>query len=128
MERRSRILLLEDEPLLRGTLAMALGAQGYSMMAAGSLEAGETMLRLVGWEWPDLVICDANLSRDPAANLGYTFHAWWRARFPIPPFIFMHADMDFTAFARDPDCRVCHILKPFLPGDMLLLIRSILAH
>ncbi len=128
MEKMPRILLLEDETLLRGALAMALGTQGYRIMAAGSPETGETLLRILGWQWMDLVICDADMSREPGAALGHAFHARWRARFPVPPFIFMHAGTDFTAFVRDGDCRVCHILKPFAPGELLLLIRAVLAN
>jgi DNA-binding response OmpR family regulator len=124
---RHRILLLEDEPLLRGMLGMALGAQGFDLLSGSSAEVGETLLRVVGWQWPELVISDANLSRQPEVLLGYAFHARWRARYPVPPFLFMHTDMRFTAFPRHADCRVCHILKPFAPGDLLLLVRAILA-
>jgi DNA-binding response OmpR family regulator len=127
MERQYRILLLEDEPSLRKALTLSLVRQGYRVIAAGSPEGSETVLRVVGWNWPDLVLSDANLCRDPDILLGYMFYAWWQARFPVPPFVFMSGHFRFVDLPGKEHSRICHILKPFAPSDLLLLIRAILA-
>lgn len=127
MEKQYRILLLEDEPLLRRVLTLSLAGQGYQVIAAGSPEDCETMLRALGWGWPDLVLSDANLCRNPDILLGYLFHTWWRTRFPVPPFLFMRGHARFVRLPDEGGCRVGHILKPFAPSDLLLLIRAMMA-
>jgi DNA-binding response OmpR family regulator len=126
MERRYRILLLEDEPLLRKALTLFLAGHDYRVIAAASPENCETLLRLLGWDWPDLVLCDAHLCRDPGILLGYVFHTWWRARFPPPPFVFMNGGLP-VRFPDVGDARVAYILKPFAPSELLPLLRVILA-
>jgi DNA-binding response OmpR family regulator len=126
MEKRTRILLLEDEPLLRGMLALTLAAQGWQVLTASSLEDGEIVLRAMGWEWPDLVLSDANLSRDPDLLDGYIFHARWRVRFPVPPFVFLHGHAHPVRLPGEDCCVVRHVPKPFVPSELIALIRAML--
>jgi DNA-binding response OmpR family regulator len=126
MERRFRILLLEYEPTLRGVLAMILSGQGYRVVAGGSLEDGDMLLRLLGWDWPDAVLCDAHLGYEPDVLRGPLFHARWRARHPARPFIFLGGDC-FTDRPLGEVDGAFHILKPFAPSDLLQLICTVLA-
>lgn len=126
MKNQYHILLLEDEPLLRGMLALTLAAQGWQVLTAGSLEDGESVLRAMGWEWPDLVLSDANLSRDPDLLDGYIFHARWRVRFPIPPFVFLHGHTHLIRLPGEDSCVVRHVSKPFIPSELMALICAIL--
>ncbi len=133
MEKPYHILVLEDEPLLRGILALLLSTNGYQVLTAGSIEDGEIVVRAMGWKWVDLVLTDANLSRDPGVLDGYLFHARWRACYPVPPFVFMRGCP--SGFPPGPrvrlsgqdNCRVRHIPKPFRPDELLRLIRAVLA-
>ena len=129
MEKPHRILLLEDEPLLRGMLALFLSTEGYQVLTACSMQDGEIVVRAMGWDWVDLVLTDANLSRDPDILDGYLFHARWRARFPVPPFVFMRG-CPFSPRVHpsgQENGRVRRIPKPFRPGELLRLIRAVLA-
>lgn len=126
MEKPHQILLLEDEPLLREMLALTLIRHGYQVLTAGSLEDAETVLNILGWAWADLVISDANLNRHPEVLHGYLFHARWKARFPIPPFIFLHGHNQIPAMSWADACRICHVMKPFEPSGLLILIRSLI--
>jgi DNA-binding response OmpR family regulator len=121
-----QILLLEDEPLLREMLALTLIRNGYKVLTAGSLEDAETVLSIMGWTWADLVISDANLNRHPDVLHGYLFHARWEARFPVPPFIFLQGHNRIPAMPWAESCRTCHVIKPFEPSWLLLLIRSLI--
>jgi DNA-binding response OmpR family regulator len=125
MERPACILLLEHEPLLLGMLGPYLSTFGYKVLAGGSLEDAETILGIMGWEWADLVLCDANLS--PYADVldGYRFHDRWRERFPLPPFVFMCnvGPLSLPEGRRD---RIHHLAKPFAPRELAALIHAML--
>src|SRR3954462_6658906 len=54
------ILVVEDEPTLRETLAEALESEGYRVVAAGD---GEAAVAAFGRESPDLVLLDLMLPR-----------------------------------------------------------------
>ena len=138
-KRRFNILLLEDEPVLRHMLSLVLERSGYRVLTAGSVEDAETVLRAMGAAWIDLVLSDANLSRNPSVLDGYRFHAEWQARYPVPPFVFMLGSGGNPAAAaeerRFPPCgefgsqggpRISHVLKPFQPASLLALIRGML--
>ncbi|HKP94171.1 MAG TPA: response regulator [Fibrobacteria bacterium] len=129
MEKQYRILLLEDEPLLRAMLARTLTGWGYRIATGGSLEDAEVLLHILGWEWPDLVLSDANLSRHGHVLHGYLFHARWRARHPVPPFLFMggHSGHGFAPPPQGEDFRTGHILKPFAPSELRPILAAMLA-
>ena len=56
--RKVRILVVDDEHLIRWSLEQNLKKQGYDVLTAGS---GEDALRLVREEQPDLVLLDIQL-------------------------------------------------------------------
>ena len=126
MDNQRHILLLEDEPLLREMLALTLIRHGYKVLTAGSLEDAETVLSILGWAWAHLVITDANLNRHPEVLHGYLFHARWEARFPVPPFIFMHGHNRIPTMPWAENCRICHVIKPFETSGLMILIRSLI--
>lgn len=126
MERPPCILLLEPEPLLRGMLGPYLSTFGYKVLAGGCLEDAETILGIMGWQWADLVLCDAHLGEDGRDFAGLHFHERWRERFPMPPFIFMGGAGALVRLPDDKGARVHHIAKPFVPQELMALIRSVL--
>ena len=56
--RKTRILVVDDEHLIRWSLEQNLKKQGYEVFTAGN---GEDALRLVREEQPDLVLLDIQL-------------------------------------------------------------------
>ena len=56
--RRTKILVVDDEHLIRWSLEQNLKKQGYEIVTAGS---GEDALRLFREEQPDLVLLDIQL-------------------------------------------------------------------
>ena len=54
------ILVCDDEPVIRDTLAEFLQQEGYDVRAVGS---GEEALALAGERFFDLVLCDINLPK-----------------------------------------------------------------
>jgi len=121
-----QILLLEDEPLLRDLLALFLGNHGFRVFAGGSLQEAEIILEILGWTAVDLVLADANLNRDPAKLDGYAFHASWRKRYPVPPFVFMRGLPNLPQLPEPEGSLAIHILKPFSPSLLIHHIKTIL--
>jgi DNA-binding response OmpR family regulator len=121
-----QILVLEDEPVLRALLGMILSREGFKVLLAGSRKEGETIVEIMGWAWMDLIVADINLHKDPAVMDGYLFHALWRGRHSVPPFIFTHTHDYTQSFPDDCEGRVFHLMKPFSPSSLFALIGSIL--
>jgi two-component system, NtrC family, nitrogen regulation response regulator GlnG len=126
--RFANILVLEDEASVREVLAEALGRQGYGVLAGSSLEEGHAILGAVGWRNIDLVLTDTHLSRDAGIRDGHAFHAEWRLRHPVPPFIFMDgwSANRRPAVPRDESCQIYGLVKPFSFTVLLGLIQGIL--
>lgn len=122
-----RILLLEDEPALREVLSELLALSGYAVIAGAGLADGLAALERLGWDRLDLVLTDTHLGRDRNVRNGFDFHARWRERHPVPPFIFMDgwggAAASLPAY---PSCQVYALAKPFPFPVLLSLIRAIL--
>lgn len=123
-----RILLLEDEPAVRDILAEILADSGYTVIPGGSLADGRAVLDRLGWNRLDLVLTDTHLSRDVRIRNGLDFHALWRARHPVPPFIFMDGwgGAAAAAVSAGDSCQVYALVKPFAFPVLLNLIRAIL--
>ena len=58
MKTTAQILVVDDEPIIRDSLAEYLTANGFAVRTVGS---GEEALVLVGKERFDVVLCDVNL-------------------------------------------------------------------
>jgi hypothetical protein len=97
------------------------------VIAGAGLADGLAALGRLGWDRLDLVLTDTHLGRDRNVRNGFDFHAHWRARYPVPPFIFMDgwggAAASLPAY---PSCQVYALSKPFAFPVLLSLIRSIL--
>ena len=132
METTPVLLLLEDERALRQLLSQALADHGFRVHAAESLESGKRLIDRVGWQTIDVVLTDVNLSRDPAVRDGMAFYHHWRARHPVPPFIFLSGLGEFAfppgaAPAQSWADPAYHLAKPFQFSTLVTLIHFILA-
>jgi len=72
---RFRILVVDDEPLLRETATLILQSEGYEVLTAAD---GVEGLNSLGKSLPDLIISDLNMPR----MSGFEFLAVVRQRFP----------------------------------------------
>lgn len=126
--RFANILVLEDEPAVRDVLVESLGREGYGVLCGASLEEGLVLLEAAGWRNIDLVLTDTHLSRQSSVRNGHAFHAEWRSRHPVPPFIFMDGwtPSGKPAVPQDQSCQVYGLAKPFGLPVLLALLSGIL--
>ena len=71
-KRRFQLLVVDDDPALRGTLAALLQMEGYDVAVADSIEAGQQAAQTL----PDLVLLDLRLGRGKS----YDFGRWLSGR------------------------------------------------
>ncbi len=116
----TKVLLIEDEPLMRENLETILDLEGFKVLAAGD---GTTGLELARKELPHLVLCDITM---PGLD-GYQILAALRAdpTTATIPFLFL------TAKSRKPDIRVGmnlgaddYLTKPISVPDLLGAIQA----
>lgn len=115
------ILLVEDDPLLRGAFRLLLEDAGYRVHEAGSaIEA----LRSVAISAPDLILLDLGLPDRPGLDVARTLRAQPEtAAIPI---------VALTGHAAETDRNAClnagctsYLAKPVEPR---LLLRHLLSH
>ena len=112
-ERDARILLVEDDPTLRETLAEVLGDEGHEVRAAA--HGDEALDHLNGWE-PDLILLDVMMPTMDA----YEFRLRQR-QLGIAP----HAQTLVISATRDIEAAAARleanawIAKPFLLDEVV---------
>jgi|SRR6185503_10960185 len=115
-----RLLIVEDEPQQRETLAMLFEGEGYSVRATDS---AETAMEILVKTRPHLVVTDVKL----VGMDGITFFESVRSREDgkLIPFIFMTAYNDLAAIERVKQMGfVEYITKPFNLEDLIALVRE----
>lgn len=113
-----RILLVEDESLVRGMAAMALRDLGYTLSAAEDAE--EALAGLEGnVSPPDLLITDVVLPGMSGPQLVATL----RARWPSLPVIFTSGYASETVMERGLDADDVNFLpKPYTPSKLAAMV------
>ena len=116
-KRRFQLLVVDDDPALRGTLAALLQMEGYDVAVADSLEAGQGAAQTL----PDLVLLDLRLGRGKS----YDFGRWLSGR--GIPFLMLSGEtsslekvLTLELGAED------YITKPFDEAELFARIRVIL--
>jgi signal transduction histidine kinase len=119
--RGERVLLVEDEPLVRRLLEQLLSRAGYQIVAAS--EPSEALAR-VDRERPfDLLVSDVVMARMTGPELASEIES---RRGPIPT-IFMsgHTELDVIRAGKlAPHQRF--MPKPFAPAELLVLVRELI--
>lgn len=76
-----RILLIEDDQVIRKGLEFKLGSQGYEVLSAAT---GSAALKAATEQKPDLMILDLKLDSDPLDSMrdGFTLLGWMKRMVP----------------------------------------------
>jgi DNA-binding response OmpR family regulator len=118
---KRRILVVEDEFLVRLILSEALTEAGYDVTEADGGEAG---LSLLDGSTPfDVMITDLQM---PGSADGMTVASHARKRFPSMPIIFATARPDNIGRFADRRPSDVVIGKPYGPEEVLATIREML--
>jgi CheY-like chemotaxis protein len=117
----ARILIVEDEFLIRMTLAEALTDEGFEVLEAGNGQ--EAMAALQDNPPLDLLLTDIQL---PGGMNGRDIAVAARERNENIPVIFMTGRPDGTSPALTPGYDVV-ISKPYLPSDVCAVARRLTA-
>ncbi len=116
----TKLLIVEDEPQQRETLAMLFEEEGYSVRATDSAETAMDILRNIR---PHLVVTDVKL----LGMDGITFFESVRRSEDgkYIPFIFITAYNDVAAIERVKRLgSVDYITKPFNLEDLITIVRE----
>ena len=114
----ARILLIDDDADVRGTIGELLEELGYQVHSAESGRAGLAMLPEVG---PDLLIVDFAMPEMNGADVARFVHARW----PDLPILFVSGHADTLALEQAVGTAPC-LRKPVRPGDLAMAVQQAL--
>ena len=126
---RKRILVVEDERVIRSALATLLTDQGYEVLSAAD---GSEAMTMAQSQLPDLILLDLGLPSDPfsGGNFdGFGVMQWLQRRITEKqiPVIVLTARQDKTNRQRAFDLGASVFLtKPFVPEELFKAIRIVL--
>lgn len=119
----TRILIIEDQPVMRKNIAFALEMEGYTMFTAANGREGIAEARV---RKPDLILCDIMMPEADGYEVIRTLRADPETR--LIPFIFL------TAKGEKPDIRAGmnlgaddYLAKPVETEDLLAAVETRLA-
>jgi CheY-like chemotaxis protein len=121
MEKR-RILLVEDEPLIRMIMAEALEDEGLTVVQA---ENGDIAADLIdGPNGYDALLTDIHM---PGKRDGVAVAAHYRERHPAAPIIYMSGRPDALRRAAPLGPREVLLHKPYAPSDLMRALKRLFA-
>lgn len=120
---RPLILLVEDEPLVRRTVARMLEAEGFTVVDAEHGQAAHDLLATSGLR-PDLVVTDLRMPFLNGAELG---DAVSRLRPGVPVLYMSGFGSETTAWISPEALTHCYLAKPFSREQLLETVRRCLA-
>jgi CheY-like chemotaxis protein len=116
-----RILVAEDEPMIRGLIIEILHGVGFEILEASS---GSEALKLLGDSGSvDLVVTDLNM---PGAD-GITVAKAARDRNPTVPVLFVGGREDMLESPRTP-VPYAFLKKPFRLDELARMVRDMARH
>lgn len=123
MDRVIRVLLVDDDPLVRSALALMLGGQS-DIEVVGEAPNGEAGLALVAEQAPDVVLMDIRMPVMDGLEATRVLHSR-----PSPPAVVVLTTFDaddhvLRAVASGADG---FLLKDTAPGDIVNAIRTVAA-
>ena len=117
------ILVVDDEPIVRGAVMRILGGWGFRILEAETAEEAMTVLSTMVGERPQLVIVDIVLPGDSGVELARQI----REEFPDQPILYM------SAYSRDVlwseglrDGTEDFLAKPFTAEELIQAVERVL--
>ncbi len=120
--RTPRILVVDDEPLIRDTLAEYLGQEGFTVVACGSAEEG---LERAAEQCFDAALCDVQLPGMDGLGLLERLQRISPETFVLLITAYATVENAVEAFQRGAHD---YLMKPILLDEVLGKIRRMLAH
>jgi two-component system catabolic regulation response regulator CreB len=114
----ARILVVDDEPAIRESLAFALKREGFGVLEAASLKEAQALAD----EQADLIILDLVL---PDGN-GLDFLRGLRARTDVPVIVLTSRDDETDRVLGLEMGADDYVLKPFSPREVAARVRAVL--
>ncbi|MBD1829528.1 EAL domain-containing response regulator [Microcoleus vaginatus GB1-A2] len=115
-----KILVIEDDELIRETLLQLLESQSYRVIAA---ENGRVGVQMALSEIPDLILCDVQMPELDGHDVLRTLRQ--NSLAATIPFIFLTAQSDKTDFRRGMELGADdYLTKPFTKAELLGAIAS----
>ncbi len=120
LAKSGRVLIVEDEFLIRLTLSEVLADEGYTVVEAETADEAVKLLE----EGPpiDVLLTDIQL---PGQLDGKALARHVRETHPDLPVIFMTGRPD-TMEERGPDAKEIYVAKPYLPSEICAAVRRML--
>jgi two-component system phosphate regulon response regulator OmpR len=119
VEKKQRVLVVDDEAAIREMLAEYLDSHGFEVMAADS---GKAMRELLAKNIPDVVLLDVNLPGED----GLTLARYIRERFDLPIIMVTAADEVVDRVVGLEVGADDYLTKPFDPRELRARIKSVL--
>jgi DNA-binding response OmpR family regulator len=119
VEKKQRVLVVDDEAAIREMLAEYLDSHGFEVMAADS---GKAMRELLAMNIPDVVLLDVNLPGED----GLTLARYIRERFDLPIIMVTAADEVVDRVVGLEVGADDYITKPFDPRELRARIKTVL--
>ena len=116
-----RVLIVEDEFLIRLTLSEVLADEGYEVLEA---ESGDEALSLMS-QTPDIAILLTDLQL-PGSLDGRALAVRARQSYPTLPVIFMTGRPDVLA-GQPAASHEMYIAKPYLPSEICVAVKRMLS-
>ena len=114
----SRVLVVDDEPQIRRTLSLNLGARGYEVSEAAT---GEEALRIAASEAFDIVLLDLGLPGMDGIDVIEALRGWTRV-----PVIVLTVRDDERSKVRALDAGADdYVTKPFGMAELLARLRAV---
>jgi class 3 adenylate cyclase len=116
---KTKILIIEDDPGIRRSLALSLKTEGYAVIEACD---GRTGLELAAAEAPRLIICDVNM---PGMD-GFAVVSALRQRSALAsiPFVFLTARSDRSEVRRGMNLGADdYLTKPFTREELIETVK-----
>ncbi|MBL9007793.1 MAG: response regulator [Myxococcales bacterium] len=118
---RCRVLLIEDDPSMRGFLRSMMASHGYALTEAGTAADGMAQLAAVS---PDLVLLDLGLPDGDGIEVTRRLREWSRTPIIVLSARGQESDKIHALDAGADD----YLTKPFSIGELLARIRVALRH
>ena len=117
------ILVIDDDETIRSLLHDTLRLRSYQVMAVGTVQEAEELLRQRGAAALGLVIADIQLTINRQVQEGYRLYERWSATHPTLPFLLISGDPSSQSLPAIQTGAVRFLAKPFTVSDLLEAVR-----